>query len=659
MSFREYAEHGWALCRLNEGQKGPRYANWNKRERAVPAAQAEHLAGAGLMHAYSGTCALDIDNLELSRDYLAREGIDLDAILQAPDSVRISSGTENRAKLLFALPEPLPTKKVLSDQAVTLFELRCADASGTSTVQDVLPPSKHPSGRTYEWQGNWRALPPLPDSLHALWQRLLGPKQADPPSKPTQPAEASTAATETALRVLAQHDPDCDYDTWIKLGMALENDLGEAGFDLWHEWSARGTKYPGEDQLVTHWQSFGRSPNPITLGTFLRQQAASVNDFEDLTDFDPFELERAETAKRLKLWTLADVQELPWPEWIIRTVLPKAEISMVYGPSGIGKSFVVLDMALAIARGVEWAGNTVTQGNVLWIAAEAFGSMKARTKAYGQAHEVDVTAIKNFHILDSFSLANAESVEALCEVVKDLNLRVIFVDTLAAASAGIDENNSEMNAVLDACRALHRASGGASIVLIHHTGKDESKGARGWSGIKAAVQAELSVTYDMERDTKVLRTTKQRDGVDGLAWAFSLNEVTVGIDERNEPITSAYVKISKLEDAPKPRSNSAGHKLPSGPEQRVMLKIAEELIGVGADVASEDVLAGYIDTMAPPAEGQRDERRKVAMRLLNKLVALGFLAQSAGRVSLGEMIQTSDVDEGVDEGMGYSGEDLI
>jgi KaiC/GvpD/RAD55 family RecA-like ATPase len=649
MSFRPYVDHGWKLCPIRDGEKRPRGENWNSPARAMSAAQADHATAAGLMHAYSGTCALDLDNVELTRVYLAERGIDLNELLQAPDAVHISSGTLNRGKLLYALPSPLPSKKIVSDQKVTLFELRCGTADGAKSVQDLLPPSPHPSGRSYEWRyndeltGTWQSLPSLPPALHALWIELLGPRNTGTAPAPREEiTDVDPELLQQAHTLLAGLDPDCDYDSWLRMGMALDNDLGDLGWQLWNEWSAKGKKYPGDQQLQTHWNSFGRyNGPPVTLGTFRREQRATASDFDDVSAAaeeweDPFDAEIKSKASKLKLWTLDEIQSLPWPEWIIRGVLPKAELSMVYGPSGIGKSFVVLDMALAVARGCNWNDSDTRQGGVLWIAAEAFLSMKPRTKAYAQANEIDLADLADsFRVLEGFSLSDEAQVSALCEAAKALpQQQLIVVDTLAAASAGIDENNSEMNAILGACRKLHYATR-ASVLLIHHSGKDAEKGARGWSGIRAAMQAELRIDFDEAAGTRVMTSTKQRDGADGKGWAFTLIEVPVGIDDRDETITSAYVKHhGEVDLAPRVQGDGGGRPGPKAPAARAALELAREVIGAAPDASSLDVVAAIIDSMAPPPEGGRDERRKKAVALVDKLVAEQYLAQSGGRVKL-------------------------
>lgn len=186
MSAVEYIEHGWALCRIPAGQKGPDTKGWNLEANAIrdPAVLNGWTGNVGLLHAWSRTCALDIDKLQQAHAWLEGRGINLDHLLAADDAVQIVSGREGSAKLLYRLPDgvdPLVTVQIKDPDAdpkdrakSTWLELRCATATG-QTVQDVLPPSIHPdTGKPYRWGGNgdWRALPELPANLLALWRAL-------------------------------------------------------------------------------------------------------------------------------------------------------------------------------------------------------------------------------------------------------------------------------------------------------------------------------------------------------------------------------------------------------------------------------------------------------------------------------------------------------
>ena len=114
-SVDAYIRHGWSLVPIPPGTKGPTGAaavGWNKRERCLKdQTQLPSGFGIGLAHAYSGTMAFDIDNW----DATVAQGIDLQALYDAPDAVVINSGRPGHGKLLYTMPFglALPSKKIL------------------------------------------------------------------------------------------------------------------------------------------------------------------------------------------------------------------------------------------------------------------------------------------------------------------------------------------------------------------------------------------------------------------------------------------------------------------------------------------------------------------------------------------------------------------
>jgi hypothetical protein len=303
LSFRDYLIHGWKLCAIAPGFKGPTGSaakGWNLPGNAITDPnRGPSLAGAGLLHTWSGTCAFDIDNMEVACAWLDKEGVDIEALLTARDAVQISSGREGRAKLLYRLPAPLASLKLAPYQSEDKqktwhgFELRCATAEGF-TVQDVLPPTIHPTtGRPYEWRygddlfGHWSNPPMIPDVLLALWKRELSgqkPAAAEPGT-----LQAPVGAEFDEIRkVLEQYNPDDDHNEWVKIGMAIHHETGgsQAGLALWDEWSRKGSKY-GErkgDQPAQYpkdkWRTFKTDgTNPITFASLRRGAVAQVEEF--------------------------------------------------------------------------------------------------------------------------------------------------------------------------------------------------------------------------------------------------------------------------------------------------------------------------------------------------------------------------------------------
>jgi hypothetical protein len=260
--WSEYLGYGWQLTELRPGTKAPRDNGWQK---GLPFN--DSALSAGLVHQLSGTAAFDVDQYDKAKAWLAERGVDLDALFADPAAVRIESGRSNRGKLLYALSEPLPSKKI-TDAKQDVLNFRCIGA------QDVLPPSIHPdTGKPYAWGGAdlLLGLPPFPAALEAVWRAQLAPASAPPPV----PVEAD--ADELA-ELLAARDPDCDYSEWIKVGMAVHAATKGAGFYIWDNWSRRGEKYKGSSDLMSHWTSF-RAAGGVGVGSLLADRVATLEQF--------------------------------------------------------------------------------------------------------------------------------------------------------------------------------------------------------------------------------------------------------------------------------------------------------------------------------------------------------------------------------------------
>lgn len=181
-----YSLAGLKLCAIDKGSKGPKYPQWEQNP--IHPGQI-HGQGLGLLHAQSGTCAIDVDDLSESITWFSARGIDLVGLLNADDAVQIQSGRPNRAKLLCRLPDgevALPTRQLKTEAGASMVEFRCASSTGSS-LQDVLPPTIHPeTGQPYRWggAGDITQLPELPGQLHALWKDLAQEPAAKVPKVP-------------------------------------------------------------------------------------------------------------------------------------------------------------------------------------------------------------------------------------------------------------------------------------------------------------------------------------------------------------------------------------------------------------------------------------------------------------------------------------------
>ncbi len=255
------------------------------------------------------------------------------------------------------------------------------------------------------------------------------------------------------------------------------------------------------------------------------------------------EKQKADRLARFAVEPLPQFHQHPAPGWIIKGVLPRAQLVVIYGAPGSGKSFMALDMAMAVARGGEWRGRKVKQGRVVYVAAEAARGFRNRTQAYCIRNGLD--DVPGLGIISSAPSLLNEDWSLLHESIGPAD--VIVVDTLSSTLPGGDENSAEtMTTAIANCKRLADATG-ALVILVHHSGKDASKGSRGHSSLLGAVDAEFEVVKD--GGVHMLRNTKQKEGEDGQRWGFALDVVMLGVDEDDEPITSCVVNEAELPTA--------------------------------------------------------------------------------------------------------------
>ncbi len=155
---------------------------------------------------------------------------------------------------------------------------------------------------------------------------------------------------------------------------------------------------------------------------------------------------------------------------------------------------------------------------------------------------------------------DAPDIEELIELLTDAaiefrergaRLGVVVVDTFARATPGADENSSaDMGAALSALERIAEALG-VLVVVVHHTGKDAARGARGHSSFFAALDTAIELQHDEEAGTRLIKLAKQKDDEDGRSWGFTLKPVAIGKDADGDPVTSCVVEYT---DAPEAKS---------------------------------------------------------------------------------------------------------
>lgn len=337
------------------------------------------------------------------------------------------------------------------------------------------------------------------------------------------------------------------------------------------------------------------------------------------------------SAPRFTVLTAADVMNAPPLQWLVRGVLPATGLACIYGASGSGKSFLALDLSTAIAAGVEWFDCRVKAAPVVYVALEGEAGFSQRVKAWRLHHGQDMPLALRF-VMQGFDLRHAGDVAEIAAAVTTSGCvgGVLVIDTLNRAASGADENTSrDMGELIDACKRLQAELSGL-VVLVHHSGKDTTKGLRGHSSLHAALDAAIEVTRTADRREWAI--DKAKDGSDGERRAFKLQVVEIGTDEDGEPVTSCVVVP---DDAP---ADTRRLKLPQGSTQKIVYEAIGALLRKGEYLGKAGAPAGRpcveieaaVLASADRLTCEPERRRYIARRAITSMVANGVINSGEG-----------------------------
>jgi KaiC/GvpD/RAD55 family RecA-like ATPase len=298
-----------------------------------------------------------------------------------------------------------------------------------------------------------------------------------------------------------------------------------------------------------------------------------------MSDLPP-ELSESIAAGRLQLLWFADIAPQLRAPGLVKGLLSESAMSVMYGRSGSGKTFLALDLALHIALGQVWFGRRTSQGGVIYLAAEG-GRAAACNRVAAFSLNRDAASFGDFPpfaaIPASADLLDPETdTKLIIERIEEAKakvgqpVRLLVIDTLSRVMAGGNENAPEdMTGFVGNIDRI-RAGTGVHALVIHHTGKDEARGARGHSSLRAAADTEFEVTHDETTGVRMLKVTKQRDlSSEGAKFPFQLRSVELGTDEDGDPLTSCVV--DHLGDGDPSANRKKGEKVPPGARRALEL----------------------------------------------------------------------------------------
>ena len=346
-------------------------------------------------------------------------------------------------------------------------------------------------------------------------------------------------------------------------------------------------------------------------------------------------------------------------EYLIKGLIDKGAVGVLYGLSGSCKSFLAIDLSEHIALGCTWNGRRGKQGFGVYIAAEGGQRIKVRIVASRKAHGFQGMEVPVEFVTRAFNLLDADEVQALCAVLRSIAERrgreidFIIFDTLSQCIPGADENsNGTFMLVVRVAHAL-RDQFGATVLFIHHRGKEPGKGPRGGSALYAACDFVLLAERKGERVDKTIEgellLEKVRDYESGQVYVFEARFIDIGLDAEGDPITSRVVQYvgeaTRAVDARK-REHPA-HK-PTEAEA-LALKVLQETLEQ-ANAASVEIDAwrkGALPKLELPADENERTKYERWKRALNGLVKKRFVRSEGKRASLSgwEGVRALDLDQ--------------
>lgn len=252
-------------------------------------------------------------------------------------------------------------------------------------------------------------------------------------------------------------------------------------------------------------------------------------------------------------------------DYVVKGVIPANSLCSTYGASGSYKSFLACSWACHVATGRHWGGRRVAHGSVMYVVGEGGIGVPRRIKAWEIVNDerVENLYLVNRPIFPAVPLDVDEMVIASRQVERETGkpVRMIILDTLARCFGGNDENDArDMGAFIRGCDELKRRTG-ATVLVVHHSGKDETKGARGSSAFRASLDAEYRIRREgADSEALVISCTKMKDAEELKEAAYDLRVVELFTDADKELITSLVVV-----DKPRPpveleRIEEAGNK---------------------------------------------------------------------------------------------------
>lgn len=336
-------------------------------------------------------------------------------------------------------------------------------------------------------------------------------------------------------------------------------------------------------------------------------------------------------------WNFDAVCTSPYPDWLIEELFARKQVGAIFGEPYAGKSVLAFAITMALSGGAPTLGDLDQwEADVSTIYFALEGNLRTRSEPYRRENMLAGTPKVRFERGLELELAEQDGFAKIRDLLvraKELDpgVALVVIDTLARAS-GVDENTADMGKIAELLRQLAEEFN-VCVLIVHHSGKDQSKGLRGHSSFYAALDFAIEVQVEKDQDGKPLRRTfsvmKQREGEGNIVREFEIRGVELGRHpKRPSNRVTGPLAVIKGGEAKKAAARVTG---PKGKNQRIVYGVLKgtllkasrhpqaKLTGRGWGVPTEALLDAAKEKL--PRGTGHDRRRERALEALTALSA--------------------------------------
>jgi hypothetical protein len=224
--------------------------------------------------------------------------------------------------------------------------------------------------------------------------------------------------------------------------------------------------------------------------------------------------------------------------YLVKGLIPRAGLIVIWGPPKCGKSFWTFDLAMHVALGIPYRGRRVQQGTVVYLALEGGYGFRARVDAYRRTH--DIKDAPFYLVTDRISLVQ-DHAGLIADIKRQIGKTLpalVVIDTLNRSLAGSESKDEDMAAYIRAADAIREAFD-CAVVIVHHCGVDSTR-PRGHTSLTGATDAQLAVSRDAANNI-VVTVEWLKDGPEGDIITSRLEQVDLGTDADGEALNSCVI----------------------------------------------------------------------------------------------------------------------